>query len=302
MEEKRKGKSLVILVILLVVVILELVGYICYDKGIILSTSENKVNENQSFDEKTDSNWEEISLNDSSFYQIYDELKNFTYDSSRGAGIEDFNNQELFMIAFSTADYDNDAFTQTSVDSFGNLKGKIDLNKVHINLKRIFGKDYSLDYSKLIGYAAYSSINMYNLKLDEYVLENFSCGFDVDSYNKNLNSLDITLVNGCGGTSGPSAKINARKIISAKKKDDIIVVEEKAIYYDSYYSENNVSYNIYADNTKQHYLGELSDSYDTIDTKEINVDSYLDKASTITHTFKLNKKTNKYYFVSSVIK
>ena len=47
MEEKRKGKGLVILVILLVVVVLGLVGYICYDKGLILSKKSQVENKNE---------------------------------------------------------------------------------------------------------------------------------------------------------------------------------------------------------------------------------------------------------------
>ena len=92
-----------------------------------------------------------------------------------------------------------------------------------------------------------------------------------------------------------------RKIVSAKEKDDTIIVLEKAKYYEINSSDDSTVYNIYGDNTKKDYLGEVKTTKNQVSNVTISVDSYLDKASTITYTYKLNPETNKYYFVSSVI-
>ena len=73
MEEKRKGKGLVVLVILLVVVILGLVGYICYDKGIILSKKSQVENKNEKVvnTEKE----EELDINSRLVQSLYNKVK-----------------------------------------------------------------------------------------------------------------------------------------------------------------------------------------------------------------------------------
>ena len=132
---------------------------------------------------------------------------------------------------------------------------------------------------------------------------NITCGFHIDSYDKNTNKFEIKIVNGCGGTTGPSAKTIERKIISAKTNGDTIEVVEKAIYIDApAVYDDNFNYIVYTDPTKIKYIEYLNFNKNEVVNKEINVNTYINEASTITHTFKLNKETNKYYFEKSIIK
>ena len=168
-------------------------------------------------------------------------------------------------------------------------------------IKEIFNKDVTIDYNRIKEINFYSISTNYGLKVsDNYVN---GCGFTIDSYDKTSNKLTVDFIDGCGGTSGPSAIITPRKIISAKEKDDTIIVKEKAIYYDvNYYDDGNkVNYIIYGDNSKESYLADVNSTTDDIGNVTISVDSYLDQASIITHVYKLNPKTNKYYFVQSTI-
>ena len=303
MEEKKKNKGLMPIVIALVILILGLIGYIYYDdKVTILSSSEEK--ESKTEKEVTEGgNWKDIALDDSKFYSLYTTLKGFTYDRSRGAGYKDFNRIELAALAYGTAEVSKDDFTIISTNTEdGSTKASFNPNVVTKNVKEIFNNDdISIDYNRIKSIDFYNISAQYELtnsNIDKYIS---SCGFNIDSYDETTNKLTVDFYQGCGGTTGPSAKITERKIISAKEKDDTIVVVEKAIYYEMTSYDNNVRYNIYGDNTKQDFLGDVSSSQDQISNVAINVDSYLDKASTITHTYKLNADNNKYYFVSSVI-
>lgn len=49
------------------------------------------------------------------------------------------------------------------------------------------------------------------------------------------------------------------------------------------------------------YIDRVSYTEKEVTIKSINIDSYIDKASTIVHTFKLDKSTNNYYFEKSII-
>ncbi|MBO5414438.1 MAG: hypothetical protein J6A17_02295 [Bacilli bacterium] len=300
MEEKKKSKSLLPVVILLTILVLGLVGYICYDKGLILSKTEQK--ESKVEEVKKTETWKDIELDDSRFYSLYTTLKGFTYDRSRGAGYKDFNSMELAYLAFGTAEVSKDDFTIISVDNYnGVTKASFDANIVMKEIKEIFNEDsIEIDYNSIKELYFLGISRDYGLKFsDNYVS---GCGFAVDSYDKSSNKLVVNFnTSGCGGTSGPSAKINERKIISAKEKDDTIIVKEKAIYYQMNGYDNNIVYNIYGDNTKDDYLGDVKTTEEEVSNVIISVDSYIDKASTITHTYKLNPKTNKYYFVSSTI-
>ena len=107
----------------------------------------------------------------------------------------------------------------------------------------------------------------------------------------------------CSDTENYGVKTNERKIVSAKSNKDKIVVVEKAIYYDEFInSDGSIYYIVYADPQKTIVIDKLNFSTDEIENGEINVDKYLNRASTIIYTFKLNKHNNKYYFLGSIIK
>ena len=62
-----------------------------------------------------------------------------------------------------------------------------------------------------------------------------------------------------------------------------------------------VKYTIYSDPEKKNILDIKEYTLEEAVNITISVDDYLDKAATITHKIKLDKNTNNYYFVSSVI-
>lgn len=302
----KKNKGTIIVIVLLSIIILGLTTYICIDKGVIFKNNQKELTEEKTKTESEESTekWENIALDDSRFIDLYNILKKYTYESSRGAGADDFNNQELSMLAFATADYSNVTFTETSKDQNGNITGTLDFSKSDISLKNIFGQKTEIDFSKTKEYNGWTANSIYNLPRNHSLEKlNITCGFHINSYDKNTNKFEIKIVNGCGGTTGPSAKTIERKIISAKTNGDTIEVVEKAIYIDApAVYDDNFNYIVYTDPTKIKYIEYLNFNKNEVVNKEINVNTYINEASTITHTFKLNKETNKYYFEKSIIK
>jgi hypothetical protein len=303
-----KEKSLIILLVVAFIIILGLVLYICYDKGIMLSKGE-ETKSNNTVSEK-DENFEDIDLNDSRFYSLYTTLKGFTYRKSRAAGVDDFSNQELAKLAFGTADVKKSDFTELSDENEnGFIRKSFSSDIVTPNINKIFNTNVSIDYSKLKRIPLITILANPNYEYELSVSENYgTCFFDIESYDEKTKQIVAKFDNiGCGGTSGPGANITERKIVSAKKSNDTIIVEEKVIYVDNIiYEDSNgaviYDYYVYSDNEETNLLDSFTYSQDTVSDENITVESYLDKAATITHTYKLNTKTNEYYFVSSVIK
>ena len=303
----KKNKGTIIIIVLLSIIILGLIGYICYDKGIILNnkSKEEVMKNHKTTKEETNKSeeWKDIALDDNRFIDLYNILKKYTYENGRGAGADDFNNQELSILAFATADYSNVTFTETSKDQNGNITGTLDFSKSDISLKNIFGQKTEIDFSKTKEYNGWTANAIYNLPRNNSLEKlNITCGFGINSYDKSTNKFEISIINGCGGTSGPGATITERKIISAKTNGDTIEVVEKAIYIHTHSYENNIYYIVYADPSHTKNLDYQNFEVNEVSTKEININAYIDEASTITHTFKLNKETNKYYFEKSIIK
>ena len=127
-------------------------------------------------------------------------------------------------------------------------------------------------------------------------------GMQIKSYDKDKDEYKV-IFGGIGGTSGPSPKITARKIISATKQEDgSIKVVEKAIYYTSTIFNDDMYFNIYSDPSNNYNIDGKHFKVSNVTNEKIDVNDYSDKASTITHIFKLDKETGDYYFASSVIK
>ena len=87
---------------------------------------------------------------------------------------------------------------------------------------------------------------------------------------------------------------------SAEQKGDVITLTEKVIYIDSTIENNQITYHVYKDFTKQEEL----DSAENVDLNIYNQDSitikdYLRDARTITYRFK--KENDNYVFVRSKI-
>jgi hypothetical protein len=61
-------------------------------------------------------------------------------------------------------------------------------------------------------------------------------------------------------------------------------------------------FNIYSDPSNNYNIDGKHFKVANVANEKIDVSDYSDKASTITHIFKLDKETGDYYFSSSVIK
>ena len=186
------------------------------------------------------------------------------------------------------------------------------MNKYRINIivlktkiKELLGKKAAINYKTLSAIPIFLISKEYNtpkIENDAFFVRELICGLESKGYDESKGEITLEAQKACGGTIGPHPTIEVRKIVSAQEKDDEIVVKEKAIYYDSAYNDSAkvTYYHVYNDKNKLNII-ESNIEFREGDEKTITVDSYIDKASTITHTFKLNKDTGKYYFAGSKI-
>lgn len=289
-DKKKKGKGSIITIIILIITIICLIGYILVDKDIIKlgNKEENKTVEKSNVQKEKD-----IELDDSRFYAIYKQLESYTYDKNRSDGHKSFSDQELGLIAIGISDLKESDFTNTGeVTEWGDSYYTFSGSKLINYLQKYFGSKVTLNKNSLVG----QTITLANVNFN-------GSGMQIENYDSNTDTFKVRF-GGVGGTSGPSAKLETRKIVSAKLTQDTITVEEKAIYTDIT-ADNayaNINYKIYSNPSKINKIDEKTFNVDNIANESILVDSYLDKATTITHIFKLDEETNNWYFSSSNIK
>ena len=287
-EENNNKKSVgfIVLIIVLILIIIGMGVYIAYDKGFIFS--DQKVVEKGENSEGKDIEEKDIPLDDSRFLGVYEKLSSYTYIQNKENGYNSFKDTELGHIA--AKDLQETDFTKIGeVDQWGTfcytLKGDI-LVKY---LQKYFENSVTLNKAAFVNLTTITDVNFNgNVMM-------------VESYDSNSDEFKVRF-GGMGGTTGPVPNIIKRKIVSAKEKGDIITIQEKAIYYDSTISDDKFYYSVYADPSMSELLDSKTYDGSTISNETISVDNYMDKASTITQTYKLNEKTGNYYFVSSVIK
>ena len=121
---------------------------------------------------------------------------------------------------------------------------------------------------------------------DVYILNDFGCGY---SYDKDTEQ--YKLLSGCGGNQFESFK---RKIVDAIEMNDIIQITEKSIYiYDDWNDYSSKIY-IYSNYDQKNLLDYIEKS--SSDNYNIEINNYLDNASTYIYTF--HKQNDKYIFDS----
>ena len=297
-EEKKSGASIAAIIIL-VLVIIGFMVYIAYDKGYIFKSKQTKEkstpvetnkkeNKENKTVEPTSGEAKEIDLDDSRFIGIYKKLQKYTYSMNRENGYKSFSDKDLATIAiksFKEAD-----FEKTSEKDNGSTYYKFKGDTIIKHLKNYFKSDVTINKEKLSDLFVATNVNF------------DGSGMQIKSYDKDKDEYKVTF-GGIGGTSGPSPKITARKIISAEKKEDgSIKVVEKAIYYTSTAFNDDMYFNIYSDPSNNYSIDGKHFKVSNVTNEKIDVNDYSDKASTITHIFKLDKETGDYYFASSVIK
>lgn len=294
--DKKSGGSKAAIIILILIVIGFMV-YIAYDKGYIFkskdkkdsSTSEQVENTDKKEETKTESK-KDIELDDSRFIKIYNKLASYTYRMNRENGYNSFSDKDLATIAIK--DFKESDFTKTNEKDekrnfiYYTYKG----DTITKYLKKYFSSDVVIDKNRIKDLSVATNVSFEG------------SGMETISYDKDKDEYKVIFA-GIGGTSGPSPKITARKITSATKEDDgSIKVVEKAIYYTSNAFNDDMYYNIYSDPTNNYYIEGKHYKVDNVTNEKIDIEDYLDKASTITHIFKYDKENDKYYFASSVIK
>lgn len=297
-EINKGNKILIVLVVILFIIIIGMGVYIAYDKKIIFSSSTNEVlTKNTTKRKNSDSeNFKDIDLNSNDFINLYNMLENYTYMEDRTHGYYDFLDSEKTIIGFYNSDIKSSDFTKANNGAATDIVSYIVKTDVlSKSLKNIFGNDISFKAELAVG-------NSFSLKQEVYGAIGMvnTCGGEISNYDLNSNTYYVNMNNGCGGTTGPSAKLITRKIVSAKKSNDTIIVKEKVIYFETDFNNSNITYKVYSDKNHKNLIDTLSYSEDTVYNETINVDNY-SETSTITHTYKLDKTTNQYYFTSSKI-
>lgn len=288
MNNKKK-----IIFLIIIIIVLAIIGiYLAYSKGLIFKEKESI--DNTSTETNTEIKEESLSLDDERFINLYNELKDYTYEQNR-ITYESFSQDELAKIAFNSIQFKESDFTKTNnISSLGTNYYLIKASLFQDKISEIFGANVKFDKEKAVGIG---------LRFLENI-EPENSYMSIYSYDKDSDTYTVTF-GGSGRQLLPYIEFDLRKIVSATLSNDTITVKEKVIYVDYSVDENmNIYCQIYNLNTheanspyidsKTYYSGK---DYG----KVLSVDSYLDKAATITHVYKLNKETGKYNFVKSTI-
>lgn len=284
MNNKKKIIFLIILIIVLAIIGI----YLAYSKGLIFKKKESID------DTSTEIKEESLSLDDERFINLYNELKDYTYEQNR-ITYESFSQDELAKIAFNSIQFKESDFTKTNnISSLGTNYYLIKASLFQDKISEIFGANVKFDKEKAVrtGLRFLENIEPENSYMSIY------------SYDKDSDTYTVTF-GGSGRKLLPYIKFDLRKIVSATLSNDTITVKEKVIYVDYSVDENmNIYCQIYNLNTHEAnspYIDYKTYHRDKDYGKVLSVDSYLDKAATITHIYKLNKTTGKYNFVKSTI-
>lgn len=289
-----------IIIILLIVIIIGLISYICYDKSILRNNTPNSLhNENNNTKSKKDNREEKIAFDDERFIHIYNKLKNYTANQNR-IGYESFLDYELGEIALQNMKINPEDLTYLNDEKDGSKNYSINATKIIKSLETIFGKDAQITTNE----------NLSGLWKDLGVDFPYGMDMKISSYDKENNNFIVKIENiGRGGTTGVSPTIKDRKIISATKKNDVITVVEKSIFIETENITdineeplvNKYSYRIYSVKGSPEMIDNKFIKETEIENTTISVEDYLEKAATITHTYKKNADTNQYYFIKSII-
>ena len=121
---------------------------------------------------------------------------------------------------------------------------------------------------------------------DVYTLNDYGCGYNYDNATE-----QYKLMAGCGGNQFESFQ---RKIVNAVLMNDIIQITEKSIYIYNDWNDYSSKIYIYSNYDQKDLLDYIEKS--SSDNYNIEINNYLDKASTYIYTF--HKQNGKYIFDS----
>ena len=121
---------------------------------------------------------------------------------------------------------------------------------------------------------------------DVYTLNDYGCGYNYDNATE-----QYKLIAGCGGNQFESFQ---RKIVDAIEMNNIIQITEKSIYIYNDWNDYSSKIYIYSNYDQKDLLDYIETS--SSDNYNIEINNYIDKASTYIYTF--HKQNGKYIFDS----
>ena len=287
MNENKKNRGLIVLVVILVLALVATSGYIVYDKFIAKEEVEEKNEDNK----KGKDVKEKLEVTDVSFSNTLEALSKYTYEQNREDGYHSFTAQELLeIVAKDLVNSDFEYIGEEAISGWNRKVYQLSYQTLIDKLKQYFSSDVEFTPSDIVNGqgAVLPNVNFGD-----------GSGMAISSYDNTTGTYQVYF-GGVGGTSGPKPQINERKVMDAYRLGDKIYVTEKAIYYTSSSSDyTNFIYNIYSHPNQNDLVDTLNFQGDTISSQSISVDSYLDRAATISYVF--SKDNNQYVFSSSKI-
>lgn len=293
MSESKKSKGVLVLIIILVLLLVATSGYIVYDKFFIKEDVEDK--EKSDKEGKREDKKVQLSLTDASFLNIYNAVSKFTYEQNRESGWSSFVPNEMINII--AKDLNNSDFSYVGkkmIEGWNREVYHLSYQTLIDKLKQYFSSDITFD--------ANAVINSNGVTILPNVTFNEGSGMVISSYDNTTGMYEVYF-GGVGGTSSPMPQITNRKITDAYRLGDKIYVTEKAIYYTSSYSSDGsrAFYSVYSHPGNTNLLDNFEFSIEDIMSQTISVDSYLDKAATISYIFTKDSNSDHYVFTSSKI-
>jgi len=281
-EKQIKKSSNITLLTVLIIIILCLVGYICYDKGIIpLSTQSNEKN-------KIEENKQNIALQlDVESSEVKDLMKKTNwfnddiYEKEKlvETDLDNKKKTEIGLLA-EIAEDKNVIHTNTPASQYGSTETKLRIKYLDVDnaVKNIFGKNVSYERVESLKGIAGVGIGCFGVEA--------GCVGEECAYTLDPAGCDV----------GWTFKGTYTKLESATKYNDRIEIMKDVVYYNMVDWESN-SYKFYKKVLGQEELVPISENISGSDDMKNIAESYYEKASKYKYVFKQEGKS--YYFSSA---
>ena len=283
-EEKEKRCHPMFVTFLIIILMIAFTGMGFFGGVYYYKNSLNKKSDEvEKKDKKAeDSEWKDLGTDISKVKDIYEHISSYIYKINRVNGGNSFQQYEL--LSYSLKNINVKEMPLVGTDEGGQSIYFVSKDAIDEKLKGVF-LDYKLDVNRDITGASMGNIGEYR----------------IESYDKDKNGYNVKIIH-TGAISGPQPTIVERKVVKVAEKDDFIKVEEKVIYISNYYDSYSHStyYSIFKLPDNSYLIGSVIVPEGDPSSYTISVDSYLDKASTLTSYYKKNND-GEYRFVKSEI-
>lgn len=260
--ENKKGNKKIIIIIVAIIVVLGLTCYICYDKGIIFNSQNNKESNNTKNETQKNNENETVTFTNSELEKYVNYILPVSIGPSELLYNKDYINSEDLTISNKIEYIGSYVFnkTTTTEDYQYNVISESDLKNT---VEEIYGPN---TYEK----------TTFNIGCGDYIL--------------NENDGKYYSQTGCGGT---STTFVSNEVIDYKATKNSLVITTAYVFF------NETTNKIYKDYNQSNILDEYNEP--NADTETINsylkeyVKNNQDKLSNITYTFESNDGEH-YYF------